>query len=114
MYGGNKNSIKKGGSEKGLSPYVRGKLILMVNLSFRTRSIPVCTGETHRVRTNQLSPGVYPRMYGGNQGNRQVGYDVNGLSPYVRGKLGIEAGGRLSGGSIPVCTGETVIDDQTQ
>ena len=70
------------------------------------RSIPACAGEPTRRRSTIPSPRVYPRVCGG---TRLYGYAqllIMGLSPRVRGNLGLNDAGLALTGSIPACAGE--------
>ena len=108
VYGGTVADGEAGGAGGGLSPRVRGNLLLSGQHYLCLRSIPACTGEP-RVRaasTRQLS--VYPRVYGGT-----VRFDYrrlyqDGLSPRVRGNPDRNQASKYNDGSIPACTGEPV------
>ena len=69
-------------------------------------SIPACTGEPPPSARARRSPKVYPRVYGGTDGQPGVWAGDHGLSPRVRGNpTGIRR--RYKGiRSIPACTGE--------
>ena len=96
---------------KGLSPCVRGKLIQSTPNIKWSRSIPVCTGETHRRSSIQPAHRVYPRVYGGNEFFQREILPPEGLSPCVRGKRSFHLQGEHLSRSIPVCTGETQLQD---
>ena len=49
---------------------------------------------------------VYPRVCGGTAGFLKTPSESLGLSPRVRGNLGVRGNGRLVFGSIPACAGE--------
>ena len=51
---------------------------------------------------------VYPRVCGGNRGYIFPDVIRLGLSPRVRGKLGVRVGNRMRPRSIPACAGETM------
>ena len=108
VYGGNKMRNKGLMILKGLSPCVRGKLIQSTPNIKWSRSIPVCTGETHRRSSIQPAHRVYPRVYGGNCLLPVSRHSPGGLSPCVRGKRIFPKGDTTPRRSIPVCTGETL------
>ena len=105
--GGNHKRSWKDDETRGLSPWVRGKQ--PPDRAFRRRggSIPVGAGETPSKTSSCMRNWVYPRGCGGNMA-RDFGTVLgNGLSPWVRGKLGLLTVLCLCGGSIPVGAGET-------
>ena len=90
----------------GLSPRVRGNLILWSPHSIRAGSIPACAGEPYNQYRSPIEDAVYPRVCGGttSAGGSQTG--GMGLSPRVRGN---RQGGPYRRGearSIPACAGE--------
>ena len=110
MYGGNLPNFETRFFVQGLSPYVRGKRNTLRHLGRYSRSIPVCTGETDFPPEPSCEQWVYPRMYGGNTASRRTAVLTTGLSPYVRGKPHLLATLPTRVGSIPVCTGETLVN----
>ena len=91
---------------QGLSPRVRGNLLLAAPDVARSRSIPACAGEPdHTDLYVDLFP-VYPRVCGGTNKRRYVAMWCGGLSPRVRGNR-LTAGPSYSWHrSIPACAGE--------
>ena len=107
----------------GLSPRVRGNLGHSMATSRCKRSIPACAGEPCQRRARQPWCRVYPRVCGGTMGmpspergrvyvcggttDKEFTYgDTTGLSPRVRGNLGLESPFALPKRSIPACAGE--------
>jgi len=107
VYGGNEPVVYQVFNVLGLSPCVRGKHLPLGFGGVRNRSIPVCTGETHPQSPPFQPCRVYPRVYGGNNGQGFHAARKLGLSPCVRGKLSVLRPLHPPLGSIPVCTGET-------
>ena len=98
----------------GLSPRVRGNRISPQDGGNDEGSIPACTGEPPALATTSKLPWVYPRVYGGTKILLDYAKRGGGLSPRVRGNLGIRGHGCPSCGSIPACTGEPVERSQTR
>ena len=74
----------------GLSPRVRGNRIGASGNQWRIRSIPACAGEPDDPVTDDVEPGVYPRVCGGTGLERVMIGTAQGLSPRVRGnRLGV-------------------------
>ena len=72
---------------EGLSPRVRGNLLLPMMQPSTQWSIPACAGEPHPLRLD-LSPNrVYPRVCGGTYIKKSRMRMQGGLSPRVRGNL---------------------------
>ena len=90
----------------GLSPRVRGNLILSDSCTFRDRSIPACAGEPRSTHWTQVPCRVYPRVCGGTVRPRPPVIPAEGLSPRVRGNLGIICRLAMEYRSIPACAGE--------
>ena len=93
-------------SNRGLSPRVRGNLHPIAYLDAINRSIPACAGEPRGQFWIAVVSGVYPRVCGGTQYNRDRTGLNYGLSPRVRGNLAGGLGLRLRWRSIPACAGE--------
>ena len=90
----------------GLSPRVRGNLILAAACPAGVRSIPACAGEPRIWPAGWGMAGVYPRVCGGTAVVIPTPTTGRCLSPRVRGNLR-RGGWRLGfGGSIPACAGE--------
>ena len=91
---------------KGLSPRVRGNRFRAICSHLVLRSIPACAGEPRYDVTCFTCIKVYPRVCGGT-GIAMLLYQSNyGLSPRVRGNLGVGFGRQGEGRSIPACAGE--------
>ena len=126
MYGETSVSAHRASFTSGLSPHVRGNLVLLLVGAVVVGSIPACTGNLGTGRLQALGQGsipactgkpstpvevvgsyvVYPRMYGETMNCSTKRTCPTGLSPHVRGNLhgGRDAG--RGGGSIPACTGK--------
>ena len=76
---------------RGLSPRVRGKPRAGLAADDDPGSIPACAGETRERASLSMYSRVYPRVCGGNLGDRMRHYSGGGLSPRVRGKPGRSA-----------------------
>ena len=70
----------------GLSPRVRGKLLLDGAGHLGQRSIPACAGEAVIVGASLCGRWVYPRVCGGSNITTAAAATAAGLSPRVRGK----------------------------
>ena len=70
----------------GLSPRVRGKLLLAYGDAQNGRSIPACAGEADIRPMTRRAFSVYPRVCGGSIGQSDIVDADAGLSPRVRGK----------------------------
>ena len=84
--GGNRGLHRRHERKVGLSPCVRGKLVLISCRKAATRSIPACAGETACPTAAGRSPWVYPRVCGGNLQCPLRPSPAHGPSPRVRGK----------------------------
>ncbi len=93
------------GFEAGLSPCVRGTLALTGTDGFRTRFIPVCSGNAPYPTTGVKAMTVYPRVFGERANKMQKLDTSNGLSPCVRGTLYKKFLFAISRRFIPVCSG---------
>ena len=91
---------------RGLSPRVRGNLLVEVPHPFRPRSIPARAGEPSATGSAWTSWTVYPRACGGTTGYHRVSNFRQGLSPRVRGNQHRILGGADLLGSIPARAGE--------
>ena len=90
----------------GLSPRVRGNLLLPERVGPSWGSIPACAGEPLGFWCACLGRRVYPRVCGGTKATRETGRRSGGLSPRVRGNH-IEVGRvDVPIRSIPACAGE--------
>ncbi len=97
----------------GLSPCVRGYLSNLHLLERTQGSIPVCTGLPATTKTLTDLVGVYPRVYGATWDWPPPPPAPKGLSPCVRGYLGLAAPTACAKGSIPVCTGLPLLQSVT-
>ena len=98
---------KRKGSDKGLSPRVRGNL--RAPAPALRRSIPACAGEPRRDEGGVTRRKVYPRVCGGTTFHHCQFFNGQGLSPRVRGNREDRERGRRVRRSIPACAGEPVI-----
>ena len=71
----------------GLSPCVRGTLIIAGSEFTKPRFIPVCTGNTPSISERAIRSPVYPRVYGEHSSKIITTGWILGLSPCVRGTL---------------------------
>ena len=92
--------------KQGLSPRVRGNLLLNIYQRIRLRSIPACAGEPNALRYTNYMKQVYPRVCGGTRNSMARGMGRKGLSPRVRGNPGRDGCECSGAGSIPACAGE--------
>ena len=90
----------------GLSPRVRGNQRHYANGYGNARSIPACAGEPPGLAELRLIEKVYPRVCGGTPTYGVLDLTKQGLSPRVRGNLGVEYQRNAGIGSIPACAGE--------
>ena len=104
--GGTEKARRKGVSEKGLSPRVRGNHPEARGARAAGRSIPACAGEPLPEIRGDCRPRVYPRVCGGTSGRARRAGSSTGLSPRVRGNRGDRGDADRALGSIPACAGE--------
>ena len=90
----------------GLSPRVRGSLVVGGGLAKHTGSIPACAGEPMPSAAPRFPSRVYPRVCGGAGRTLVEEGPIWGLSPRVRGSLGVGLDVEHGVGSIPACAGE--------
>ncbi len=93
-------------ASSGLSPRVRGNLLVSIICLANNRSIPACAGEPRRRRRHDPVSGVYPRVCGGTPRWDRLHYTGSGLSPRVRGNRRQQRWHCALHGSIPACAGE--------
>ena len=91
---------------QGLSPRVRGNLLVWVAGSLVWGSIPACAGEPRARSECNLRSRVYPRVCGGTANAMRDAIDFRGLSPRVRGNRAERRGPGPPSWSIPACAGE--------
>ena len=106
VYGGTCTAESWTARPPGLSPRVRGNRRRVESGAGRVRSIPACTGEPRRGIRRPSRRKVYPRVYGGTQGDGYTPINESGLSPRVRGNRWRDLRALMPSGSIPACTGE--------
>ena len=92
-------------SGRGLSPRVRGIHQRPFCRRGTAGSIPACTGNPPGARRPPESARVYPRVYGESWVSTERAEAEYGLSPRVRGILGLHGPHANRVGSIPACTG---------
>ncbi len=93
----------------GLSPRVRGNLLLTIIFPQPIRSIPACAGEPRKDRPARRWKKVYPRVCGGTVEIPECLDNLRGLSPRVRGNRWAWPTRVVWSGSIPACAGEPVV-----
>ena len=104
--GGTSAVVVEAKSMTGLSPRVRGNLVICAIQSPLVRSIPARAGEPW-CPGFPASPGwVYPRACGGTAGQRVQERRQEGLSPRVRGNPDRPTRRTAGAGSIPARAGE--------
>ena len=91
---------------EGLSPRVRGNLLLANLPPPAVGSIPACAGEPRNSLSMIIRIWVYPRVCGGTVPAGSSSPEADGLSPRVRGNPGPGDTDRQSRRSIPACAGE--------
>ena len=91
---------------RGLSPRVRGNPAGDMARAGVRGSIPACAGEPASSPRRTASPAVYPRVCGGTMAFQYSTSTYPGLSPRVRGNLGLASLWSWRRGSIPACAGE--------
>ena len=96
--------------ESGLSPRVRGNLLLFVVVDLECGSIPACAGEPRPSPRPRRPLLVYPRVCGGTCGASRRQGGRCGLSPRVRGNRILPCSWVIGWGSIPACAGEPLSD----
>ena len=97
---------------RGLSPRVRGNLIITMRTQRMVRSIPACTGKPGVQVCGSRPIRVYPRVYGETSQLPRRLCCCLGLSPRVRGNRTVARAGLCGPGSIPACTGKPGHADQ--
>ena len=90
----------------GLSPRVRGNLIVLRPSTFAKRSIPACAGEPRSGPNISEAQTVYPRVCGGTPRPLVLWRHRSGLSPRVRGNRNLRLLYNWESRSIPACAGE--------
>ena len=106
VYGGTRRRQILVCTPTGLSPRVRGNLVVPLAGAADLRSIPACTGEPPSRPGTPSVEAVYPRVYGGTGRHRHESHRLVGLSPRVRGNLTDDFPLVMNVRSIPACTGE--------
>ena len=90
----------------GLSPRVRGNLVVAQAHHQQAGSIPACAGEPTTRNRSAPIPGVYLRVCGGTLQKHSRKGPSGGLSPRVRGNRVAGCAGAECRRSIPACAGE--------
>ena len=90
----------------GLSPRVRGNLVLFPSLAGGEQSIPACAGQPRSRAFGGFFRWVYPRVCGATCRLPQDILMVMGLSPRVRGNPPTNSEASTRPGSIPACAGQ--------
>ena len=93
-------------TDEGLSPRVRGNLVLVLTDPSLQGSIPACAGEPPGTSPTGRRRRVYPRVCGGTSGFEHTSFSLSGLSPRVRGNHVSQQPRGDHPGSIPACAGE--------
>ena len=91
---------------RGLSPRMRGNLIVVINEASPQGSIPAYAGEPPCRRARCCTSSVYPRVCGGTEPLSEPLSEPLGLSPRMRGNLPAFSRVPPLGGSIPAYAGE--------
>ena len=91
---------------RGLSPRVRGNLVLVHAHHAVAGSIPACAGEPRHTGYARHDRRVYPRVCGGTHCLGFPGFPELGLSPRVRGNPPGGGAAECRQQSIPACAGE--------
>ena len=104
--GGTDTQTAAGSILQGLSPRVRGNRRARSSVCVHGRSIPACAGEPRTLTSQGQHFWVYPRVCGGTCLTPSHAAPFGGLSPRVRGNLGMEIEAGRPAGSIPACAGE--------
>ena len=90
----------------GLSPRVRGNLVLPHPQVPRRGTIPACAGEPRPCPRISRVSGDYPRVCGGTMRSVSLATSGSGLSPRVRGNRSPRCRQLSAQGTIPACAGE--------
>ena len=91
---------------RGLSPRVRGNQDNKVIQPLYGGTIPACAGEPSSARNWGSNERDYPRVCGGTRRRLAGQRQAPGLSPRVRGNLGLMQERSRDLGTIPACAGE--------
>ena len=94
------------GLTRGLSPRMRGSHILRDQVAQYVGPIPAHAGEPRGRRRRGRRSGAYPRACGGATWTTHTRFSTMGLSPRMRGSLGITSILCRRGGPIPAHAGE--------
>ena len=87
--GGTKQGSVVGDLGDGLSPRMRGNHLMAIYAHQTVGSIPAHAGEPEHFEAKGYHVGVYPRACGGTWGARWAAAKAQGLSPRMRGNLGV-------------------------
>ncbi len=94
------------GQDDGLSPRVRGNLLDRGGQKEQVRPIPACAGQPGSRRDHRHFQRAYPRVCGATLPAGIHDAAGKGLSPRVRGNLGLVKEGARLRGPIPACAGQ--------
>ena len=111
--GGTVSCLARHIRQAGLSPRVRGNRAARRGASCLYGSIPACAGEPDTLPVLVQCNEVYPRVCGGTSIFMDEDLEIQGLSPRVRGNLGLRAAEAKADRSIPACAGEPTIIPNT-
>ena len=104
--GGTKSPWSRSRRSRGLSPRVRGNHCFQWRYGAQGRSIPARAGEPNVVCHRRQASAVYPRACGGTVPTGESLMQEVGLSPRVRGNLGVDGVVAVRDRSIPARAGE--------
>src|SRR5690625_1592384 len=114
VYGATLHSLIHAQAVPGLSPSVRGHLLVLPPMPSQKGSIPMCMGPP-TTRLSILSPcRVYPHVYGATKSTSHMNAFVGGLSPCVWGHPVKENEAKSIRGSIPMCMGPPTTHHKSQ
>ena len=107
--GGTNRIIAANCARSGLSPRLRGNLLLLPRYGLATGSIPALAGEPVAVDATSPLAEVYPRACGGTRTRYRSAAVQQGLSPRLRGNH-LSADSTATGPrSIPALAGEPIV-----
>ena len=93
-------------STYGLSPRVRGNLRAQLGADLLLGPIPACAGQPITIHFSTGSPRAYPRVCGATCRCHARSQAAEGLSPRVRGNLGVTLSHDVPKWPIPACAGQ--------
>ena len=104
--GGTNRRVRGVSARMGLSPRLRGNLLVPATPPIVTGSIPAPAGEPFSLDRPARNSTVYPRACGGTVSCEALVKGADGLSPRLRGNLSGRGRPRIARGSIPAPAGE--------